>query len=68
MVPNVFVVDQAAQTYNIYLTIYVPVGNYVTTEVTTDARGHTLNPLETRDFTTFLKYWVFHSKFKIRNA
>ena len=36
MVSNVFVVDQAAQAFDIYLIIYVRVG---TTEA--DARGHT---------------------------
>ena len=36
MVSNVFVVDQAAQSYDIYLIIYVYVG---ITEA--DARGHT---------------------------
>ena len=36
MVSNVFVVDQAAQAYDIYLTTYVCVG---ITEA--DARGHT---------------------------
>ena len=51
MVSNVFVVDQAAQAYNIYLIIYVCVG---TTEVV--AREHIFNPLKTRDFTPFLKY------------
>ena len=51
MVSNVFVVDQAALAYDIYLIIYVCVG---ATEA--NARGHTYNPLKTRDFTPFLKY------------
>ena len=51
MVSNVFVVDQAAQAYDIYWIMYVCVG-----AAEADARGHTWNPLKTRDFTHFLKY------------
>ena len=59
MVSNVFVVDQAAQAYDIYL-IYVCVSM---TEA--DGTGHTKNPLNTRDFTPFLKYWAFPSKYLV---
>ena len=51
MESNIFVVDQDAQAYDIYLIIYVCVVN---TEA--DARGHTQNPLKTRDITPFFKY------------
>ena len=60
MVSNVFVVDQAALAYDIYLIIFVCVG---ATEA--DAREHTYNPLKTRDFTPFSKYQVLRSKYLV---
>ena len=48
MVSNAFVVDEAAQAYNIYLIIYVCVGTRKA-----DARDYTESSLKTQDLTSF---------------
>ena len=48
IVLNFFVVDQDAQAYYIHLIIHVCVGARKA-----NARGHTENPLKTRDFSPF---------------
>ena len=48
MVSNVFAADEAAQAYNIYLTIYVCVGTR-----NADARDYTESSLKMQDLTSF---------------
>ena len=60
MVSHVFVLDEAAQAYNIYLIIYV----WVSTREA-DARDYTESSLKTQDLTSFLKYLVFRSKYLV---